>query len=241
MIAMYKAILFDFDDTLISLLGCEAEALRRTLDEAGLLPARPRNFADTFAAISSGYWAARTVDGNTQLTREVVAERTWRDFLRHFGLDASRSAPLGAQYWKAFCASKALLPDAIPVLGRLQERYRLGMITNGYSDSQRGRLEAAGLQALFDPILISEEVGIAKPDAQIFDMALTHLRLPPDAVLYVGDSLSHDREGCRRAGIDFCHFCPDRQARDLPPVKYRIAHLRELIPILLPDALNDAD
>ena len=32
------------------------------------------------------------------------------------------------------------------------------MITNGYSDSQRGRLEAAGLLDLFDPLLISEEV-----------------------------------------------------------------------------------
>ena len=82
------------------------------------------------------------------------------------------------------------------------------MITNGYSNSQRGRLKAAGLLRLFNPLLISEEVGVAKPDALIFEMALTQLELRPEAVLYVGDSINHDREGCLRAGIDFCHYCP---------------------------------
>ena len=111
------------------------------------------------------------------------------------------------------------------------------MITNGYSDSQRGRLKAAGLLRLFDPLLISEEVGVAKPDALIFEMALTQLELRPEAVLYVGDSISHDREGCLRAGIDFCHYCPTPSKSDaLPPVNYRIAEFAELIPILLPDA-----
>ncbi len=233
---MYQAILFDFDDTLISLRGCEAEALRRTLDEAGLLADRPVDFAETYAAISSGYWAARTVDGYTQFTREAVTERSWRDLLQRYELDAGSSEQLAAQFWSAFCSSKALLPGARDVLRRLQGRYRLGMITNGYSDSQRGRLEAAGLLNVFDPLLISEEAGLGKPDARIFEMALTQLRLPPEAALYVGDSLSHDRAGCLSAGIDFCHVCPDRQAGDLPPVKFRIGDLRELIPILLPGA-----
>jgi len=231
----YQAILFDFDDTLISLRGCEAEALRRTLDEAGLMTGLPADFAETFAAISAGYWAARSVDGDTQLTREGVTERSWRDFLRHFGLDAGRSAQLAAQFWKAFCSSKALLPGAKEVLQRLSESYRLGMITNGYSDSQRGRLEACGLLDFFDPVLISEEAGAAKPDARIFKLALKRLGLPPEAALYIGDSLSHDRAGCLSAGIDFCHFCPDSQTGDLPPVKYRIRDLRELLALLLPD------
>ena len=233
---MYQAILFDFDDTLISLRGCESEALSSTLDEAGLLADRPADFAETFAAISSGYWAARTIDGYTQFTREAVTERSWRDFMQHYELDAGRSEQLAAQFWSAFCSSKALMPGAMDVLRRLQGRYRLGMITNGYSDSQRGRLEAAGLLDVFDPLLISEEAGLGKPDARIFEMALAQLRLPPENALYVGDSISHDRAGCLSAGIDFCHVCPDRHAGDLPPVKYRIGDLRELIPILLPEA-----
>ncbi len=231
---MTQAILFDLDDTLFSLSGCEAHALRRTLDGAGLLMSMPADFTQTFAAISSGYWAARTADGDTQHTRAQIIELSWCDFLARLGLDVSRAPKLATEFWAAFCASSALNPGAREVVEGLAQHFRLGMISNGYSDSQRGRLAAAGWRDRFDPLLISEEVGLAKPDARIFDMALEQLDLAPEDVLYVGDSLSHDREGCLRAGISFCHLCPDA-ARDagLPAVQYRIGRLSELAPLLL--------
>ena len=233
---MYSAILFDLDDTLFSLRGCEAQALRRTLDHAGLLTAMPARFIESYATISSRYWSARSNDHTTTYTREDVVELSWRDFLSAQDLDASRSAELAQRFWMEFCRSHALNPGAEAVLQRLSSRYRLGMITNGYSDSQRGRLEAAGMQDLFDPLLISEEVGVAKPDVRIFEMALTKLALDPEEVLYVGDSISHDRAGCLRAGIHFCHYCPGYVAvAELPDTRYRIAELTDLISLLLPD------
>ena len=53
---MYQAILFDLDDTLFSLRGCEAQALLRTLDDTGLIQSLPADCADRYATISSGYW-----------------------------------------------------------------------------------------------------------------------------------------------------------------------------------------
>ncbi len=232
---LYQAILFDLDDTLFSLRGCEAEALKRTLNDAGLLARMPLDYDAVFAAISAGYWAARRADGSPQYNRDEILQLSWRDFLRHFALDAGSSVALAGQFWLEFCRSSALNPGAHAVLRRLSEKYRLGMITNGYSDSQRGRLAAAGLLDFFNPLLISQEVGVAKPDIRIFELALTNLGLPPEAVLYVGDSISHDREGCLRAGIDFCHYCPERDSWGaLPAARYRIAELTDLIPILLP-------
>jgi len=221
---------------LFSLRGCEAEALQRTLEYAGLLSRLPTDYAERYAAISARYWMARTVDGEAQYTREDVVELSWRDFLSAHDLDASRSAELAQRFWMEFCRSSALSPGAEAVLQRLSGTYRLGMITNGYGDSQRGRLQAAGLPHVFDPLLISEEVGVAKPDVRIFELALTKLRLRPDEVLYVGDSISHDRAGCLRAGIDFCHYRPGGETADpLPNTRYRITELTELISILLPN------
>ena len=232
---IYQAIVFDLDDTLFSLRGCEAEALQKTLVSAGLLARAPKDYAARFASISAKYWSARNVDGAAQYTREDVVARSWRDFLSAHDLDASRSAELAQRFWTAFCCSSALNPGAEAALQRLSGSYRLGMITNGYSDSQRGRLRAAGLLDLFDPLLISEEAGIAKPDVRIFELALAKLQLRPAEVMVVGDSISHDLEGCRRAGIDFCHYCPSGvSAGALPKARYRIMHLTELIPILLP-------
>ena len=144
---------------------------------------------------------------------------------------------LAAQYWAEFCRATALNPEGEEVLRRLSPAYRLGMITNGYSDSQRGRLKAAGLLPMLEVVLISEEDGVAKPDPRIFEMALSQLGLPPDAALYVGDSISHDYQGCLRAGIDFCHFCPPPQDDvELPPVKFRIGRLDELADLLSSEA-----
>ena len=170
------------------------------------------------------------------LTREQVVEYSFRDLLIQLNADVAIAASLAEQYWTEFCRSVVLNPGAESVLNRLAPVFRLGVITNGYIDSQRGRLNASGLTGYFDPLLISEEVGVAKPDARIFEMALDQLEMRPADVLYVGDSISHDRAGCTRAGIDFCHYCPgyvgdDNQAN----VKFRIAELTDLSPILQSD------
>ena len=232
---MYQAILFDLDDTLISLRGCEAEALRRSLDEAGLTKRFGADYATVsarFAAISSRYWGQRSARG---YSREQVLEASLRDFLAHFNLDTALAEDLAVKYWRDFCRSSALNPGALDTLRHLSQHFRLGLITNGYSDSQHGRLEAAGLSQFFDPILISEEVGIAKPDARIFELALDALGLSAGDVIYVGDSIGHDFAGCQKAGIDFCHYFPDLATDGhLPDVKYRIGHLPDLIDLLLP-------
>ena len=234
---MLQAILFDLDDTLMSLAGCEAQALRRTVRAAGLASALPAGYVAVYARISSAQWAASSGGGFTLRGREQAVEGSWRDFLAHYGLDAASTPDLAERFWDEFCRSSALNPGAEMVVARLAEAYRLGMITNGYSDSQRGRLAAAGWHGVFSPLLISEEVGLQKPDARIFEMALKELDLPASAALFVGDSLSHDREGCLRAGIDFCHYCPGpANQTQLPAVTGRISDLRELLPLLLPYA-----
>lgn len=230
---MYRAILFDLDDTLISLRGCEAAALRRTLEQAGLTKRFRADYATVsarFAVISSRYWGQRGARGTT---RVQVLEASLRDLLAHFDLDTGLATDLARNYWRNFCRSSALNPGALDTLRQLSRHYRLGLITNGYSDSQRGRLDAAGLSACFDPTLISEEVGIAKPDPRIFELALDALGLPPGDVIYIGDSLDHDRAGCQSAGIDFCHYCPEPAPdMELPAVTYRISRLTDLIDLL---------
>ncbi len=194
----------------------------------------PTDFVQRYAAISGGYWAARAADDDSHFTREQVIELSWRDFLSRLKLDASRAPKLAEEFWAAFCAASSLNPGARETVERLAEHYRLGMITNGYSESQRGRLAAAGWGDRFNPLLISQEVGLAKPDARIFNMALELLKLDAEDVMYVGDSLSHDREGCRRAGIPFCHYCPDQSAdAGLTTADFRISHLSQLASLLL--------
>ena len=226
---MIKAILFDLDDTLFSLSGCEAQALRHTLGCAGLLEALPADFIQRYAAISSGYWAARTADGSMRHTRAQIIELSWRDFPGALRPGRQPSAKARRGLLGGFLRIQRAEPRRARIVENLAGQYRLGMVTNGYSDSQRGRLAAAGWGDRFDPLLISEEVGVAKPDPRIFQLALDQLGLGAADALYVGDSLSHDREGCLRAGIRFCHYCPDpARGTGAPKCDYRIRNLLDL-------------
>ena len=230
---MYEAILFNLDDTLISLSGCEAAALQRTLRNSALADTLPADFTEVSAAYakaSATYWRQRAA---LDITREQVLEFAFREFLAQIVADIALADALAQQFWVEFCRSAVFNPGARETLRRLSESYRLGVITNGYIDSQRGRLEATEMTMMFEVILISEEVGIAKPDLCIFNLALSRLELPPEAVLYVGDSIAHDYQGARAAGIDFCHYCPNPlNDMGLQPVKFRISRLAELLDLL---------
>ena len=78
---------------------------------------------------------------------------------------------------------------------------RLGLITNGASDSQREKLRVLDLERWFEVVVVSGEVGIAKPDVSAFGLAIDKLGVERESVWHVGDSLTTDVAGAKAAGI----------------------------------------
>jgi FMN phosphatase YigB (HAD superfamily) len=108
------------------------------------------------------------------------------------------------------------------------------LITNGLKEVQRPRLARSAISGYFADIVISEEVGAAKPDARIFDAAFQRMGHPRKAdVLMVGDSMSSDIRGGKAYGIDTCWFNPASKLRELDvDSRYEIADLCELVDLL---------
>ncbi|MDR7122496.1 pyrimidine 5'-nucleotidase [Rheinheimera soli] len=97
------------------------------------------------------------------------------------------------------------LPGAVSLLNALQGKAKLGIITNGFTDLQQIRLERTGLHNHFDILVISEQVGAAKPHPQIFTHAKELMGLPdPASVLMVGDNPIADIGGGKQAGFYTC-------------------------------------
>jgi putative hydrolase of the HAD superfamily len=94
-----------------------------------------------------------------------------------------------------------LFDDVKELLDLLKPRFRLALITNGASDTQRGALRVLGIEAVFDAVVISGEVGIAKPNATVFAIALNKLGVKPEMAWHVGDSLRTDVAGALGASI----------------------------------------
>ena len=79
--------------------------------------------------------------------------------------------------------------NTIHFLHHIKKHFEVGIITNGSSQRQRAKIINTNLNNYFDTIIISEEVGLSKPDKRIFELALNKLDVQPEDVLFVGDDL----------------------------------------------------
>jgi len=110
-------------------------------------------------------------------------------------LDDVLDALLGAIRFRAY-------PEVPDVLARLRAGgARLAVVSN-WDVSLHDVLERTGLRPLVDAVVISAELGVAKPHPAIFLAALQRLGATADGAVHVGDSLEHDVAGARAAGLE---------------------------------------
>ena len=126
------------------------------------------------------------------------------------------------------------LPGAIDLLNALKPQARLGIITNGFARLQALRLAHTGLENMFEWLVISELVGIAKPNKAIFEHTFELMGNPDKSkILMVGDTASSDILGGNNAGIDTCWLQhPGEQLPAGISPTYTITELAQLPTIL---------
>ncbi len=121
-----------------------------------------------------------------------------RAFAGRFASDYLLNAPL----------KKALFPNVIEVLDYLQEKFTLHIITNGFEEVQKTKMETNSLNKYFTTITTSEEAQAKKPNKIIFDLALKKAQANPEESLMVGDDIDVDILGARNYGMDqvYCNY-----------------------------------
>ncbi|HDR7782351.1 HAD family hydrolase [Bacillus wiedmannii] len=100
--------------------------------------------------------------------------------------------------------------NTIHFLNHIKSHFKIGIITNGSTHRQKAKIINTNLNNYFDTIIISEEVGLSKPDKRIFELALNKLNVQPKNTLFVGDDLEKDIAGCQNANINGIWFNPHR-------------------------------
>jgi haloacid dehalogenase superfamily, subfamily IA, variant 3 with third motif having DD or ED/haloacid dehalogenase superfamily, subfamily IA, variant 1 with third motif having Dx(3-4)D or Dx(3-4)E len=161
-----------------------------------------------------------------ELFAELLDELPWRIPPEH--------SELLAFYKREYVNHALLMEQAREVVLGLREKYRLGLITNGKTAIQHGKIDRLGIRDMFDVILVSEEAGVKKPDRAIYEMATAKLELQPEQCLYIGDHPVNDIEGATNAGMRTIWFKVNQPWRDhitAAPL-HTIKHLSEL-PALL--------
>ncbi len=183
-----KAVLFDLDNTILD---------------------RTRTFSNFTHAFISNYFRhiefpqsiyetiiERDQDGykdKNELFAELIDLLPWQA--------RPRLEELMGFYGAEYVGNAIPMNLAREVVLELKKRYKTGLITNGKTAIQYGKIDRLGIRDDFDLILVSEEAGIKKPDPRIFELALERLRLQPEECVYVGDHPVNDMEGASQIGI----------------------------------------
>jgi putative hydrolase of the HAD superfamily len=228
----YKAIFFDADDTLFDYGAAEREAFAETAEAFGL-GARLEEALDVYRLHNADVW--RELERG-EISQDALKVERFRRLLVALGKDDAPAAAMSPYYLDRLSEQTQLLPDAEAAVLAMKERHTLVLVTNGLASVQRRRFAAASITRHFDLILISEELGVAKPDPAIFFPAMEKFGLRPEEVLFVGDSTSSDMPAASNAGMDFCWINPGKKpVPDGMTARYDIQNVGELIRLICPD------
>jgi len=225
---VYTWLFFDADRTLFDYDTAERKALGAALAEEGISVSAEH--LDVYRTVNEALWRRFELGGVTQ---DTVRVERFRQFAKRFEMTFD-PAEFSDRYVKRLSERADLIEDAEDVIRALHGTVGLLLLTNGMPEVQRPRVANSPLRNLFQHVVISEEVGAAKPDRRIFEFAMQSAGYPSASqVLMVGDSLSSDIEGAVRYGIDSCWFNPSGKKNDTSfRPTYEIGTLRELIPLL---------
>ncbi|HZB06185.1 MAG TPA: HAD family hydrolase [Thermoleophilaceae bacterium] len=191
-----RAVLLDALGTLVELQP-PAPRLARLLRESGFGVSEEQSGAGFMAEIA--YYLDHHLEGSDPERLERLRDRCAEEMRRALdvpGLDhaTARRAMLGALEFRPY-------PDVLPALGELRERGVTLVIASNWDCSLPDWLGPTGIMELVDGVVTSAEVGVAKPEARVFERALAIAGAEPGEALHAGDKVDNDVEGAVAAGI----------------------------------------
>ena len=219
---MIRAVLFDLDDTLID----------RRLALDAYTPRFMTAFSDRLdtddpAQVMAELGRADRNGYNPERAEDIVHLAIWRS--------APTAAEVALHWSEHFPACAVRRQGARETIAKLRDaKFRLGVVSNGGAAEQRTKLAVTSLQSAFDVIVISDEVGVKKPDPRIFALASASLGVGPEECLFVGDNPIKDVRAARDFGMSAAWFRASLVwPEGLPRAEHELESLGEVCKIVL--------
>jgi len=194
----YEWLLFDLDNTLMNFHSASHSAFHGSMRELGLTE-KEIDYAE-YNIHNHLVWSEFESGKIDALTLRPKRFQLFFDAIGHTKSDPSKA---NAAYLNHLILHPEMMDDAYALLNQVKPHYKLGLITNGLKEVQRPRLKAAKIYDYFDVIVVSDEIGHAKPQKGYFDHVASEMgSFDLNNAIVIGDSLNSDIIGAINYGLD---------------------------------------
>lgn len=202
----FEVILFDLDNTLVDFTGNACISLKRAIGSR-LEGVKFDDFWEKYVREAIRAWEEYS---RGEIGRDEMRKRRLQRALALFDIKFADLNSINSQYVKNLIdltdTPIAGVSDSLSALSG--EGFRLGVLTNGFSDIAMQRMQNSGIAHMFEHVVISEELGIHKPHPGIFEHALRLFDVDNREAVYVGDSVEFDIMGAAAADIRGVLYAP---------------------------------
>jgi len=226
----YDLLLCDADDTLFDFGKAEENAFADACAAMGF--EATKELLDIYSVINEALWKLLEMGGITQKELRV---RRFEQFLEKIGRGDLDAQKMSEAFVDSLGRQSVPIDGAIDAISRWSKMVPVIIVTNGIAKVQHGRMDKSEVRHYIRGMVISEEVGAAKPDPKMLEVGMEMAGVTDRSrVLVLGDSLSSDMTAAYNAGIDACWYNPKKNENKKGlPIRYEITDLDDVDAILL--------
>lgn len=221
-----KWIFFDLDDTIWNFSANSTISLSKLYEISPILRKlfkEKEEFINIYHINNSLMWDLYSKGEVT--TTQLKLER-WRRTLatRQFEVLTAICEELDRNYLEILAQGRQIIPGMKEMLERLSKNYLLAVISNGFSKTQYQKLLYSGLDRFITRTIVSEEIGINKPNPLLFNYSIAETGAS-EPYLMVGDNVETDVLGAMKAGWNAIWFNPSSKTFPLSPEELKVQNI----------------
>lgn len=229
---IYKHLFFDLDRTLWDFDAAAEVAFERIYEKYDLkslgIPSA-HEFHEVYHPLNERLWELYRAE---KITKDDLSRTRFVLPLEHYGIrDTALADHLSEDYVYWSPRIVRLVPGTMELLDYLKPKYHLHLITNGFQEVQDTKLNLSGMKPYFETLTVSEEVGVKKPNPEIFRYALRKANATAEESLVIGDEMAVDIDGARAAGIDQIFYHPKEEKVEGART-FEVKDLKEIMSLL---------
>lgn len=228
-----KTIFIDLDDTIWDFTANSKVAMRSVYEAYGLSEQCPYDkFIEVYLHHNEELWS---LYHHGKISQGFLKSERFRVSFADCGIEFSNPelpTQFDYEYLETIVKQTQVVEGAYDLLSHLTKRGEVHVLSNGFKNLQHRKLKSGGLDGYISKLILSDDIGITKPDRRLFDYALTQVGGEAGTTLMIGDNYDADILGAINAGWHTVFFnrkgiVPEPDRADLT-----VGKLTEIIPYL---------